>query len=227
MARRNPQLPLSLRAPRRWGGPRAGAGRKPGENPGLGHISRQPFRTVLPAHVTLRVRTDVPSLRDVRIVDEIERTFAKGCERQDFRLVHYSLQGNHAHLIVEARNREALGRGMMAIGARLARAVNRVAKRTGRVLADRYHVRMLPTPKEVRTALRYVLLNARRHAAKARAATSRAINLDPASSGRWFDGWKRKPSAPAERPAVARARTWLLAVGWRRYGLLDPADVPG
>jgi REP element-mobilizing transposase RayT len=181
--------------------------------------------------VTLRIRQDVPSLRTVRIVHEIERSFAAGCERPGFRLVHYSLQGNHAHLVIEASDRLALGRGMKSLGARLARAVNRVAGRAGRVLAERYHVRLLPTPREVHGALRYVLLNARRHAAKARAALGRGIRLDPASSARWFDGWKRERLRDArgrsEPPPVARARTWLLAVGWRRHGLLDPADVPG
>ncbi len=155
-------------------------------------------------------------------------------------MVHYSLQGNHAHLIVEARDRDALGRGMKAIGARLARAVNRVMGRSGRVLADRYHVRLLPTPKEVRNALRYVLLNAWRHAANVtaqlRAAAVRPVRLDLASSVRWFDGWKRERLGtgratssvpPAMRAPVARARTWLLTVGWPRHGLLDPADVPG
>ena len=235
MARRAPQLSLPLPERPGWGGRRKNAGRKPaGPRTGLPHVARQAFRR-LPAHVTLRLRADLPSLRTLRVVREIERTFAAGCARPDFRLVHYSLQGNHAHLIVEAHDRDALGRGMMAIGARLARAVNRVADRSGRVVADRYHARLLPTPKEVRHALRYVLLNARRHAVKAHAALARAVRLDPASSARWFDGWKRgvpdtdevtRPAA-LERPAVARARTWLLRVGWRRHGLLDPADVPG
>jgi hypothetical protein len=124
---------------------------------------------------------------------------------------------------------------MKAIGARIARAVNRVARRTGPVLADRYHSRMLPTPKEVRNALRYVLLNGRRHAATAQAALRKTVRVDPASSGRWFNGWKRETRATngdessgrSGRAPVARARTWLLAVGWRRHGLLDPADVPG
>jgi hypothetical protein len=181
------------------------------------------------------MRADVPSLRRVGIVHEIERTFAVGCDRPGFRLVHYSLQGNHAHLVVEARDRDALGRGMKAIGARLARAVNRVARRRGPVLADRYHLRLLPTPKEVRNALRYVLLNARRHAATVKAKLTDAVRLDPASSARWFDGWKRRatipgdaePGAPHEHAPVARARTWLLTTGWRRHGLLDPAEVPG
>ncbi len=200
------------------------------------HVSRAHFPKTLPTHVTLRLRKDVPSLRTGKVVRAIERTFAVGCERPGFRLVHYSLQGNHAHLIVEAHDRVALGRGMMAVGIRLARAVNRVAGRQGRVLADRYHLRLLPTPREVRNALRYVLLNGRRHAATAGAKLPGTFRLDPASSARWFDGWKREKlkdvvreglSAALERPAVARARTWLLTVGWRRHGLLDPADVPG
>jgi len=231
MPRRTPQLALSLPDRPRWGGRRDGAGRKPGLNPGLAHGSRAHFRKALPAHVTLRMRPDVPSLRTVKIVHEIERTFAAGCTRPGFRLVHYSLQGNHAHLVVEAQDPIALGRGMMAIGARLARAVNRVAKRSGPVLADRYHSRMLPTPREVHRALRYVLLNARKHAA----AVGKAMRLDPASSARWFDGWRRGARTVHETavtvayadPPVARARTWLLTIGWRRYGLLDPAAVPG
>jgi hypothetical protein len=169
----------------------------------------------------------------VSIVCALERSFAKGCTRPGFRLVQYSLQGNHAHLIVEASDRVMLGRGMMAIGARVGRAVNRVAGRTGRVLADRYHLRLLKTPREVRGALRYVLLNARRHAGRAAARLREAVRLDPASSAKWFDGWRRKgPSAEETGGAhavspVARARMWLLTTGWRRHGLLDPADVPG
>jgi len=212
-----------------------GAGRKPSDGAGVRHLSRTQFRRSLPAHVTLRVRPDLPSLRTVSIVREIERTFAAGCERPGFRLVHYSLQGDHAHLIVEARDRDALGRGMMAVGARLARAVNRIAGRSGRVLADRYQVHLLPTPREVHRALRCVLLNARRHASRASATLRGSVRLDPASSARWFAGWKRWTEGEsadehrlrAEPPPVARARTWLLTIGWRRHGLLDPADVPG
>jgi len=196
------------------------------------HVSRDRFERFVPAHVTLRVRSGGPSLRTVSIVRAIERTFARGCERPGFRLVHYSLRGNHAHLIVEAADQIALGRGMMAVGSRLARAVNRAAKQSGSVLADRYHHRLLRTPREVHRALRYVLLNARRHVGAAVRSLTRAVRLDPASSGIWFDGWRRdvriesRPNADGRRP-VARARTWLLNVGWRRYGLLDPADVPG
>ncbi len=236
MTIRDTQLSLSLPERFGWGGRRRGAGRKrPGRAPArLPHVSRADFRSPLPAHVTLRVRDDVPSLRVVPIVHEVERSFARGCVRKGFRLAHYSLQDDHAHLVVEARDRHALGRGMKSIAARLARAVNRATGRSGRVFVDRYHVRLLATPRQVYNALRYVLLNARHHAAKGRGVMKGSVRLDPASSARWFEGWKRQvpgarePSAARNgRPPVARAKTWLLAVGWRRHGLLDPADVPG
>lgn len=236
MAKRSRQLALALRAAPRWGGNRVGAGRKPTGTAAVRHGVRERYPRPLPTHVTLRVRRDVPSLRTVAVVRDVERTFARGCVRPGFRLVHYVLMGNHAHLVVEACDRAALGRGMKAIGARLARAVNRIAKRSGPVFADRYHSRVLRTPREVHRTLRYVLLNARKHAGKAgtpmRATVAR---LDPASSARWFDGWKPEAMRGTERAAVpflekaavARARTWLLRKGWRLHGLLDPRDVPG
>jgi len=226
--RRTRQLALDLREPSGWGGRRPGAGRKPAPGASILHRSREGFGARQACHVTLKMRPEVPSLRSVRLVRELERYFAEARERGDFRLVHYALQGDHAHLIAEAKNPEALGRGMKALGARFARAVNRAFRRKGPVLADRYHLRVLRTPKEVRNALAYVLLNARRHARKA----SGVWRCDPASSGRWFDGWRRRPEAhPAQArlrsPPVARARSWLLRVGWRRHGLIDPREVPG
>jgi hypothetical protein len=240
MARRQKQLEMPLPATPRWGGRRIGAGRKPTGIAGMRHASRDHFPRTLPTHVTLRVRPDVPSLRVVAIVHEVERSFARGCVRPGFRLVHYSLQRNHAHLIVEVQDCDALGRGMKCIGARLARAVNRIARRRGPVVADRYHSRLLKSPTEVHRALRYVLLNSRKHAGKrisanAFAAREDRVVLDPASSARWFDGWKplgrlvtgRDIPPAGGKPPVARARTWLLVKGWRRLGLLDPTSVPG
>ncbi|MGH7536307.1 MAG: transposase [Gemmatimonadales bacterium] len=183
-----------------------------------------------PCHVTLKVREGVPSLRSARFVREIERSFARACERGRFRVVHYSIQHDHAHLMVEARDSEALGRGMKAIAARFARAVNRVFGRSGRVLRDRDHLHVLETPREVRNAL---LLNGRRHAAKSRGGASLGtVRIDPASSGAWFDGWRAGVARLLQGravgpPPVARARTWLLRRGWRRHGLLDPSEVPG
>jgi REP element-mobilizing transposase RayT len=183
-------------------------------------------------HVTLRVKANLPSLRDGRFVREWRRSLAEASERGEFRVSHYSLQGDHAHLIVEAHGKHALARGMKSIAARLARALNRVAGRSGPVLDSRYHHRSLRSPREVRRALAYVLLNARRHLAKRRhVSRTEAARLDPASSARWFDGWRSQTTGRFEeaeaRPEVARPRTWLLQIGWRRHGLVDPAELPG
>ena len=102
-----------------------------------------------PVHVTLRVRPGVSSLRGGALVREWRRSLAEASERGSFRVAHYSLQGDHAHLIVEAHGKEALACGMKSIGARLARAVNRVGRRSGPVLDGRYHHRSLRSPREV------------------------------------------------------------------------------
>lgn len=223
------QLALGLKARPRWGGARARSGSKPGSRPRIRHASRTTVAGRFPCHVTLKVRSGVPSLRRVRLVREIESSFAAlRAARSDFRLVHYSLQNDHAHLIVEAEDCRTLANGMKALTARLARAVNRIFRRTGAVLADRYHLHVLRTPREVRNALAYVLLNARKHAKRVLGHR----RVDPASSGRWFDGWKtppegtREPSDPHDAPVV-RPRSWLLATGWRRHGLIDPSELPG
>jgi hypothetical protein len=147
-------------------------------------------------------------------------------ERARFRIVHYSVQGNHVHLVVEAASARDLACGLKSVVARFARAVNRVFRRAGRVLADRCHVHVLRTPREVRNAIAYVLLNARRHQAKAGRALPRVSAIDPASSGRWFEGWARAPEPSTDPPAVALARTWLLRTGWRRRGLIHPDEIP-
>jgi hypothetical protein len=157
---------------------------------------------------------------------------SEGCERGEFRVLHYSLQRDHVHLIVEADSARALACGMKSIGARLARAVNRVFRHAGAVLDGRYHLRWLRTPREVRTALAYVLLNVRKHW-RQRFGRNPPVRLDVASSGRWFDGWS-DPTFTGETtcigqkpPEVSPARTWLARVGWRRHGLVDPREVPG
>ncbi|MBW2666970.1 MAG: transposase, partial [Deltaproteobacteria bacterium] len=192
------------------GGPRAGAGRKPSGRICERKQRRERFHGSQPVHVTLRFREGLPRLRNRRLVGELRRSFAEACERGDFRLVHYSVQHNHLHLLVEAEDHVALGRGMKSIGARASRSIQRVVGVTGRVLAQRYHAHVLRTPREVRRALRYVLLNARKHWRERRRAVPPA-RLDDASSSRWFDGFTHElPGARAGPREVARPRTWLL-----------------
>jgi hypothetical protein len=102
--------------------------------------------------------------------------------------------------------------------------VNRTFRTTGAALRDRYHLRVLRTPREVRNALAYVLLNVRKHRAQRGLATP--ARIDPASSGRWFAGWAGEAFSSHDLPVVAAAKSWLLRVGWLRWGPIAVAEAP-
>ena len=200
-----------------WGGKRRGAGRKPkGEKAGISHARRAKLAERFPVHVTLRLVKGLPSLRRKESFRELERAFVAGAERFGFRLQHYSVQTNHVHLIAEAKDERALSRGMQGLSIRMAKALNRLWARSGKVFSDRFHSRALTTPREVRNALAYVLLNSNHHGLR------HVDGPDPCSSGATFDGWKdpKRTSAESSPGFLARARTWLLRVGWRRHGLI-------
>jgi len=222
---------------RTWGGARKGAGRPPnGSVAGVSHLRRPVLSHLHPLHVTLRVVAGLPSLRRWSLFTEVRRALAGGRERFGFRLVHFSVQGNHLHLIAEAADRRSLARGLQGISVRVARTVNRRLERKGRLFADRYHARALKTPRSAYFAVRYVLLNARRHAS----ASLPPGFIDARSSAAWFDGFRRsselafgarearakwRASSDLEAPVVP-AQTWLLRQGSRRHGVFDVDDVP-
>jgi REP element-mobilizing transposase RayT len=112
----------------------------------------------------LSVKRGVASLREGSLFAVVRQALAQGKQHFGFSLVHFSVQRDHLHLIAEAGDRRALSRGIQGLSIRIARAVNRQLGRTGRLFADRYHARALKTPRTVRLALRYVLLNFRKHA---------------------------------------------------------------
>ncbi|MFO0736757.1 MAG: transposase [Labilithrix sp.] len=184
--------------------------------------------------MTLRVRRHVPSLRQ-----ELLERIVKGAllaQRSDlatkgarhFQVVHFTIQSDHLHLIVEASDARGLARGMAGLEVRIARRINAHLKRKGRFWAERYHRRDLRTPTETRNALRYVLMNAQKHY---QVIGDRAF-ADPFSSAATFDGFSRRPVVfddPEDTPPwpSVMPRTWLLGAGWRsRGGLIDPADAP-
>jgi REP element-mobilizing transposase RayT len=169
----------------------------------------------------------VSSLRDSRIYREVQVALFEARARFGVRLVVQSTQRNHLHLICEAPSRRALARAMQGLCIRLAKALNRLLGRRGRVFVDRYHLRVLTKPLQVRRALAYVLLNQRRHAAQTGDILP-ASWVDPCSSAMEFDGWKERPMAAREGPpTVVPAESWLLRVGWRRHGLIALGEIPG
>ena len=143
------------------GGRRPGAGRPRGNR--VSHAARPFFRRTTPVHVTLRMREHVWNLRSRRSFQRLKDCFEKARDRLGVRLVEFSVQGNHLHLIVEADSAPALGRALQGLCIRIAKALNAMMKRAGAVFADHYHAHLLKTPAELINAIRYLLGNATRH----------------------------------------------------------------
>jgi hypothetical protein len=218
---------LEIRFPGR-GGPRPGAGRKPnGPTPMVSHDVRPEVPGWTAVHVTMRIVRGIGTLRSARAYGVALRAFASSAGRFGMRLNHFSVQGNHLHIIVDVAGKTALSKGMQGLSIRIAKRLNRLLGRRGHVFGDRYHARILRTPREVRNALAYVLNNARRHAQQlGRSYPPRWV--DPFSSATAFDGWRDPPDADRGPPLpILPARVWLLKVGWRRHGLIALDEVPG
>ncbi len=219
-APKSQQLPLF-----NHGGARAGAGRKrSGPRPLVPHTPRPELAARFPVLVTSRLCDGLKSLRRQATLAVLLEAFRAGPESTGFRLVHFSIQSNHLHFLVEADDAEVLSTSMRRLLQGAARALNRLWRHGGRVFVDRYHTRILRSPLEVRHALVYVLNNALKHGV-------RFTGIDPFSSGRWFDGWKarkgrRLDEAEARLVPVAEPHTWLLETGWRQHGLLRVGEAP-
>ena len=215
---------------RTHGGARRGAGRKRvAPKPRVVHRPRTRLSGREPVLVTLTTQRTVANLRGRRAMERILRSLSRAKERLGVRIVHYSVQRDHLHLIVEAMDTRSLSRAMQGLSVRIAKALNRALGRKGRVFADRFHDRVLTSPKQVRRALAYVLCNARKHAVAPPIRGGPGPSwVDPCSSARVFDGWCRRVwSANDDLIATAAPRVWLLRIGWRRGGLLHPDHCPG
>lgn len=212
------QLELEFK---QWGGARERSGRKrKGTRARVVHSKRELERGH-PAHVTLRIAGGLKNLRCRSEFEVVREALAWGADRFGLHVVEFAVLSNHIHLICEADDATALARGMQGLCVRIARALNRLWRRVGPVFSDRYHVHELTSPSEVRRALEYVLHNAAHHG-------HWLAGPDSRSSGAWFDGWKHDIGANLDGWAspFPRPVTWLLSVGWRRHGLIDPMPAP-
>ena len=153
------------------------------------HSARPAHKANHPAHVTLRVLKYIPSLRRddlfVWVRHSIAATNQSECPRLGgdmFRIVEYSVQSNHIHLVVEAEDKKTMQSGMTSLATRIARALNRALCRSGKVWAGRYHVRALTVPRYVRNTLVYVLMNHFKHQVKRQAGERAGRSCQPTAA---------------------------------------------
>src|SRR4051812_28791722 len=189
-------------------------GPKPASFPNVRHRTRAVHKYWNPLHVTMRALRGLPSFRAQTLYAAFERAVRR-TRREDFRIVEFSVQDNHLHLIVEADDSDALARGMKSFSVRANRLFNAALGRgRGRVWGDRYHRRDLTNASQVRNALVYCLGNYKKH----QHVTSGAPRIDPCSSARWFQGWTMiRTQDDGPRP-TAEALTVLLRSAWHKHG---------
>ncbi|MGZ3422179.1 MAG: transposase [Polyangiales bacterium] len=189
-------------------------GRPPKKGAGISHRARPPVTPDRPHHVTVRMRHGTWNLRSQRCFARIRKALVGVRSRGTFRVVHYSVQGNHVHLIVEGENRRALSNGMRALLIRVAKQLNIEMKARGSRFEDRYHETVLASPTQVRNTLKYVLENHAHHV--------RGAVVDPFSSGPWFAGWSEAVTMPSwlpcASPPTSPPESWLLKTGWKKAG---------
>src|SRR3954468_12530250 len=160
-------------------------GPKPSLFPNVRHRPRATHKYWNPLHVTMRALRGLPSFRAQTLYSAFERAVRR-TRREDFRIVEFSVQDDHLHLIVEADDSDALARGMKSFSVRANRLFNAASgRRRGRVWGDRYHRRDLTSARQVRNALVYCLQNYRKH----EGIKSGMPRIDLCSSARWFTGW--------------------------------------
>jgi putative transposase len=217
---------LSLARTAGHGGLRAGAGRKKqkttttGARRDVAHVARAKLARHAPVHVTLRAAAGRPSLRTA-VVRAMFVALVRELNGEAFQVVVFSIQRDHVHLICEAIDVDALTTAMRRFTIRSALRLNALFGRaSGNQWDGGYHRHDLRTPREVRHALVYVLMNWKKHGE----ARSDEVAIDPYSSGSELDGWE--DGRTAVREACGAPRFWLLAKGWRRLGLLSPAEAP-
>jgi hypothetical protein len=154
----------------------------------------------------VRVRSEIWNLRTERAFEPLLGAMVAAARWPEFHVVHYSIQGNHIHFIVEAASKEHLARGMQALCIRMALQLNLLmGRKRGRVFVDRYHAHILKTPTEVARALNYVLGNRQVHLAR----QGRPIRVTD-----HYDRFATSIPRPFTQP-----ETWLLRVGWTRLHL--------
>lgn len=202
-----------------WGGKRRGAGR-PNRSGTPNHMARQKVDFKKPLHVTLKLKEGIHiTLRTSDMLVAFQQSAEKARKHQ-LHVIHFSLESNHLHLIVECANNKALADGMKSLAGSFGRAIRKCCGGRGAVFKGRFHLQVFKSPTQMKNGLAYVLLNQSKH--------EKLIPYnDRYSSAEYFGEWKKLlgreigpllPHKPKFRklPAyLSTPQSWLAREGWR------------
>jgi REP element-mobilizing transposase RayT len=139
-----------------------GAGRMAIHDRGIRHIARDQIKRTTPLHLTIKIESKKAGIKNKNILTALHHSI-KNARLLGLRILHYSLEYDHVHLLVEADNNGILGRGMQSFGISFSKGINKIKQMNGRVFKSRYHFRKLKTPSEIKNVLNYILRNGIKH----------------------------------------------------------------
>ena len=140
------------------------AGRPAIHDRGIRHISRDPIKRLTALHLTIKIIRDKAGLKNKAMLKVLQQAIVKA-RGKGLAVIHYTLEFDHIHLLVESGDHQELGKAMQSLGVSLSMAINRLRKAKGRVFKTRYHLRKLKTPTEIKNVISYILNNTIKHRA--------------------------------------------------------------
>lgn len=142
-----------------------GAGRPAIHDRGIRHIARDQLKRKTSLHLTIKIEKTKAGLKNKDILKQLH-TSIKKARIIGLRVIHYTLEFDHIHLLVEVDNKEQLGKGMQSFGISFSKGINKIKSLSGRVFKTRYHFRKLKTKQEIKNVIHYILGNSIKHTQK-------------------------------------------------------------
>ncbi len=150
---RSKQLSLQL-SNGRHGGRRPGSGRRRIHSKGVAHRMREEVSTRVPMDINFKYKAFIKNKQCLKLLKKA----ILNARSHGLRVIHFSLQSNYIHLIVESENNSILTTGMRSLTVTFAKGLKK-----GRVQLERYHLHVLRSIRETKNAVRYVVFNQQKH----------------------------------------------------------------
>lgn len=142
-----------------------GAGRPAIHDRGVRHIARDKVTRNTSLHLTIKIERVKAGLKNKDVVKQLHESIKKA-RKMGLRVIHYTLEFDHLHLLVETDNNDQLSKGMQSFGISFSKGINKIKQEAGKVYKTRYHFRKLKTPKEIKNVIHYILGNSIKHSKK-------------------------------------------------------------
>jgi len=138
------------------------AGRKAIHDAGIRHTSRPFLKRPASLHLTIKVQRNKDEIKNKSVLKLLKHAILRA-RFQGLKVLHYSLEYDHVHLLIEADNNHILGKGMQAFGVTMAKGINRLKRLKGAVYKHRYHFRQISSPRQLKSVMNYIFTNGMKH----------------------------------------------------------------